>query len=139
MDLELLKTYALSFVGVRYTYGGDDPVSGFDCSGFVSELLRASGVEPYNFRTTAQEIYSQLHERSVPCSPQLGALSFYGKSNVAIDHVGFCLDSYSMVEAGGGTAETKTTEIASLKNAFVRLRPVRFRKDYLFTVMPKYP
>ena len=31
---------ALGLVGTRYRYGGDDPVDGFDCSGFVTFVYR---------------------------------------------------------------------------------------------------
>lgn len=33
---------ALSFTGTRYRYGGSSPVTGFDCSGFVSYVYRES-------------------------------------------------------------------------------------------------
>lgn len=139
MNLELLRVYALSFFGTRYFFGGDDPVGGFDCSGFVSELLRAAGVVPYNFRTNAQGIYAALKATAPSCEPQLGAIAFYGRTPGEIIHIAFCLDGYSMVEAGGGRADTVTDAKAITDNAFVRIRPTRFRKDFLFCVMPKYP
>lgn len=38
--------YALQFVGNRYVYGGRDPHTGVDCSGFTSYVMRhAAGVE----------------------------------------------------------------------------------------------
>jgi hypothetical protein len=39
-----------------------------------------------------------------------------------------------MIEAGGGDANTNTIEEAILKNAFVRLRPYKYRKDWLDTI-----
>lgn len=139
MNLELLKVYALSFIGTGYYWGGDDPLSGFDCSGFVSELLRASGVVPHNFRTNAQGLFTMLKSKAMPTQPCLGAVAFFGKSVNEISHVGFCLDSVTMIEAGGGNSATIGEEVASMQNAFVRLRPTRFRKDFLFAVMPQYP
>lgn len=138
MNLDLLKLYALAFLGKPYFWGGDDPISGFDCSGFVSELLRAAGVVPYNFRTNAQGLFNHLKSISSAVQPQLGAVAFFGKNVNEITHIGFCLDSTIMVEAGGGGSATIDGEIASQQNAFVRLRPIRFRKDFLFAVMPKY-
>ena len=41
-----IVTYALQFVGNRYKYGGTNPNTGDDCSGFTSYVMRhAAGVE----------------------------------------------------------------------------------------------
>ena len=41
-----IVTYALQFVGNRYKYGGTNPNTGVDCSGFTSYVMRhAAGVE----------------------------------------------------------------------------------------------
>ena len=41
-----IVTYALQFVGNRYKYGGTNPNTGVDCSGFTSyEMRHAAGVE----------------------------------------------------------------------------------------------
>lgn len=138
MNLELLKAYALAMLMTPYEYGGDDPMSGFDCSGMVCELLRAAGVVPFNFRTNAQGLFNLLKSTSAATLPTLGAIAFFGKSVNEITHVAFCLDATTMIEAGGGNSTTVSEVIASGQNAFVRLRPSRFRKDFLFAVMPKY-
>lgn len=138
MNLELLKAYALCFVGTKYFFGGDDPVSGFDCSGLVSEMMRAAGVVPFNYHANAQGLYQLLKPLSSPCQPKLGAVVFFGKSFEEITHIGFCVDEHSMVEAGGGDHNTVSSDVASRQNAFVRVRPARFRKDFLGAVMPPY-
>lgn len=139
MNLELLREYAMRLIGTPYFFGGDDTMSGFDCSGFVSELLRASGLESYTFRTNAQGILNALKSRGNIMPAQLGALAFYGKSPIDVDHIAFCIDEYSMIEAGGGDGTTLNLVTAIRQNAFVRIRPVRFRRDFLFTLMPEYP
>lgn len=143
MNLELLKLYALSMLGTRYTYGthasgGDDPIHGFDCSGFGSEIARAAGLVPWNYRSNAQGLYDRLSKGAL-MGARLGAFSFYGRSLKEISHVGFCLDSQTMIEAGGGDSSTITEEVAAQKNAFVRMRPILYRKDFLCTVFPGYP
>lgn len=139
MDINLLKVYVMAFLGKPYFYGGDDPVSGFDCSGFVSEILRASGVAPWNYRDNAQGIFNLLHLKYKPCLPQLGAIIFFGKAPGFISHVGFCINEFVMIEAGGGTSETVTNDAAIKRNAFVRLRPINYRKDVVEILWPSYP
>ncbi len=140
MDLELLKIYAISLIGTPYFYGGDDPISGFDCSGFVSELARASGIAPWNFRDTAQGIYTQwkgLYRTAL--TPQLGDFVFYGLGGNAIEHVAFCLDNGTIAEAGGGDASTVNCNDMIAKNAFVRMRPIGYRRNLFAILRPIYP
>lgn len=139
--LELMLDYAKRFIGKPYLFGGDDPVYGFDCSGLVCEILRAAGLVPYNFRTNAQGLYDFLlklpgsHEAPLG---QEGRFVFFGKSNTEIIHVGFCLDSIFMLEAGGGDSTVTNDKAASVKNAFVKIRRISYRKDYLSAVFVEW-
>jgi hypothetical protein len=145
MDLQLLKLYAISLIGTPYLWGdspsqGDDPVSGFDCSGLASELARASGLVNWAFRANAQGLYSLFHGlyRTIPY-PELGAFAFYGPNDMQINHVAFCLDGYSVLEAGGGDEKTLNKETAAKQNAFVRIRPWNYRRYQPFILKPLYP
>jgi cell wall-associated NlpC family hydrolase len=42
---ERAARYARHLLGVRYTYGGNSPATGFDCSGFVRYVWNHFGVE----------------------------------------------------------------------------------------------
>lgn len=139
MDPSILRAYALSMIGKPYFWSGDDPVSGFDCSGLVSELLRAAGVVPNSYRDTAQGLYTKFSADGDVNRWAFGSLAFYGKDWNSITHVGFALDSYCMIEAGGGNSETTTEATASTRNAFVRIRAIKYRKDFLGVVRPRYP
>lgn len=142
-DRRLLREYVLSFLGVRYTFGtvaggGDDPLSGFDCSGFASEILRAAGVVTYNYRDTAAGIHANLTRLgAMSVQDTEGAFSFYGQTWKEISHVGWCLSSYLMIEAGGGDSSTVTESESSRRNAFVRIRPIHYRRDYLGCLLLK--
>jgi cell wall-associated NlpC family hydrolase len=135
--MELIEKYALSFLGVPYKYGGRNRLEGLDCSQLVIEVLISAGVVPHGFDATAQMLYDRF--KQVPTDfPKLGALAFYGKSLSEIKHVALCLDDKTMIEAGGGDALTINLPSAIFRSACVRMRPIRYRGDFLTTVMPPY-
>lgn len=139
-DLVLFH-YALSMVGLPYIIGGDDNISGYDCSGLVIELLQSAGQWPRGVDATAQGIFDHFEKggnAAYSPSSQFGALIFYGKSVTNITHVAFGLDPYRMIEAGGGDFSTKTKEDAERQNAYVRIRPIDFRKDRVAILKPYY-
>lgn len=138
MDPALLKQYLISLAGTKYFYSGDDPVSGFDCSGLACEFLRATGLVSWNFRTNAQGLLNHFEHSGSFNAWGFGALAFYGQDARQVVHVGICLDSKHMIEAGGGGPDTTTAEAASDKNAFVRIRPIKYRKDFLCVIKPFY-
>ena len=80
-----LVVNALSFLGVKYRYGGDSARSGFDCSGFVRYVYQETlgTVLPHN----AAE---QAHEGEKIPESQLkpGDLVFFNTLRRAFSHVG---------------------------------------------------
>jgi len=137
-DMEFVKQYALSFLLKNYKFGGDD-FSGIDCSGLVQEILMAAGIDPVGDQT-AQTLFNYFIDPKNGTSgePRLGSLAFYGESHLKISHIAWCLTSYLMIEAGGGTSKTNTVQDAIDKNAFVRVRPIHRRKDLIAIINPKY-
>lgn len=132
----LLRDYALSHLGLPYRWGGDDPLQGYDCSGLVVELLKSTGILPHKFDTTAQGLYNKYEADRVKV-PQFGALAFYG-SKGKITHVSFCLSKTECIEAGGGGSRTKTPEDAAKHNAYIRIRPIKYRNDLVGYALPPY-
>lgn len=134
----VLYQYALSLLGSVYKWAGSNPMEGFDCSGLVVELLQAAGTIPEYSDYTAQSLYHKYKGNQLP-GPRFGALSFYGSDANKVSHVGFCLNSYLMIEAGGGGASTIDITEAISRDAFVRIRPVtKGRRDGLGIFMPPY-
>lgn len=130
---------ALSYLGVKYKYGGKNPLSGFDCSGFVSELLKGVGVIPHKSDFNAQHLCDYLSSNGGSYDKWgAGSVAFYGKDAKTIDHVAFCLDQFTMIEAGGGGPTTMTFDDAAAKNACVRIRPIKYRLNFLFVIKPDY-
>lgn len=136
--MDLLIYAAFRYLGIPYIYGGKTPVKGLDCSGFVSELMKGCGVIPHHADWNAQEIYNNLEKTSVLGRYSPGSLSFYGKDLNHIDHVGFCLNQFTMIESAGGDHLTLTIQDAAAKNACVRIRPIKYRQDFLCVIKPDY-
>lgn len=134
--MKFLTAYALSFIGVNYKWGGENPISGFDCSGLVQEILRSVGLDPLGDQS-AQALYECF--KLCPTAKEAGAIAFYGKSLSEISHVAFMIDPFRIVEAGGGGSKTTDSVHADSVNAFVRIRPYNHRKDFLISVLPFYP
>jgi len=141
MSLASVITYAHSMVGTHYQYGGNNPLEGIDCSGLVTELMKAAGELDHGVDLTAQQLFDHFSkvagtdsmDKHVP-----GALAFYGENLSNISHVAFMITPYQIIEAGGGDRGTTDKEKAAKKNAFVRMRLLRYRKDFLVTVKPGY-
>ena len=134
--MKTLVDYALSFVGQPYKWGGDDPMTGWDCSGLLQEILASVGADPPGDQTS-----KTLHEhflktgRLLP-APEVGAVAFFGKPDIT--HCAFCIDQFRMVEAAGGGSKTRTLQDAVSHNAYVRVRPITSRRDIVSVIMPAY-
>ena len=90
-----IVSYAKQFLGGRYVYGGSNPNTGTDCSGFTSYVLRnASGV--YINRTAASQA---TQGKSVDIDhAQPGDLIFYS-SGVGINHVAMYIGEGRVIHA----------------------------------------
>lgn len=121
--------YALTFLGTPYLWGGNTP-QGWDCSGFICEVLRAYGHLDRN-DYSSQMIYDQLVKINTRSQLSLGSVLFFGNSRSSITHVAMAIDEKGtlMVESGGGDSKTTTLKAAREKNAFVRVRPINSRRD----------
>lgn len=85
--------YALQFVGGRYVWGGTDPHTGADCSGFTAYVMRhAAGV------SLSHSSGAQAGEGRKVKTPEPGDLIFYSK-NGTIDHVAIYIGSGQVVHA----------------------------------------
>jgi len=136
--MEIVISYAMTFLGIQYRWGGDDPILGYDCSGFVQEVLSAFGADPKGDQT-ADGLY-RIFKKDPDATETLaaGSLLFFG-SERRITHVALAIDRYRMIEAGGGGSKCKSIEAAAACNAFIRIRPINNRKDLVTAILPFYP
>lgn len=133
--IELMVNYGYQFIKTPYKFGGGD-FSHFDCSGFVQEAI--SSVFHLHEDKNCQSLYLFYKDKWEERVAR-GSLLFFGKSLTAITHISIALGDIdgSMLEAGGGNQWTRTDEDAQKANAFVRIRPIARRKDFLMGLYPK--
>lgn len=137
--MNLLIQYAMQFVKTPYAYGDKSPVlGGYDCSGFVCEVLRSAGLVGNKEVLSAQMLFDRFNNNGTHGIRAAGVLSFYGESVTKISHVAFMIDPYRILEAGGGDSSTLKPEDADSRNAMVRIRLVSYRGDLVDTIKPRY-
>ena len=135
---ELIE-YAKSFLHTPYKWGGNTPISGMDCSGFIQAVLASIGMDPPG-RDTAQSLYAHFSINGIIMQkPVPGALIFYGSAIDRISHVAMAINEHLVIEAGGGDHTTTSKEVADKQNALVRIRPYNRRLDIVKISMPQYP
>ena len=135
--MQILRDYIMRHVGLPYRWGGDDPVLGYDCSGFVQECLASVGLDPPGDQT-AQALFNHFEQTAEWNRAGCGTLLFFGESVTKITHVGIMVDAYRYAEAGGGGSKTTSLEAAAAQNAFLRLRHKSYRKDMVAMIRPRY-
>lgn len=91
-----LALNALSVIGIDYRYGGNDPETGFDCSGMVRHVVRnALGLD---LPRTARDM-AQLGKRIPLDDLKPGDLVFFNTMRRAFSHVGIYLGDNRFVHA----------------------------------------
>lgn len=115
---------AFSYIGRPYIWGGDDP-SGFDCSGFIIEILKSIGRLPRKGDWTASQL-SQKWQRTG--TPHRGDLVFWENEYHHVIHVEMCIGDGLAIGASGGGSKTLTVADAAKHNAFIKVRPIMSRR-----------
>jgi len=134
MMRDIAERIAWHFLGTPYLWGGDDP-SGYDCSGFVIEILKSVGILPGKGDWTADGLWRMFKDQEVP-SPARGYLAFWFNDAGRAIHVEFCLDDKLSIGASGGGRNVKTFADAYRKNAYVKIRPIASRRGWVRFVNP---
>lgn len=125
--LDLALVVAERMLGKPYIWGGDNPGEGFDCSGFVIEVLKSVGILPRSGDWTANDLlrYFAKNPTSVP---KEGCLMFWGKGTKAthVEFVFAVIDGTVLtIGASGGGSTTKTQQDAIQQDAYIKIRPAR--------------
>lgn len=115
-------------LGLPYIWGGNDPVSGFDCSGLMIEVLQSVGIIAEKKDYTAHGLKNLFPETDVL---EPGNMVFWDwNGDGKIDHVemiAFLDDNGEVftVGASGGDSSTTTEAVASSQNAYIKQRPLK--------------
>lgn len=110
--------YALSFVGGRYVWGGTDPHTGADCSGFTGYILRNAGGVAIS-RSSAEQAGEGRTVSAENMQP--GDLLFYSKGG-GVNHVAMYIGNGQVVHA----SSSKTGIIVSAWNYRTPVRIASF-------------
>jgi len=104
-DLESLIKTASAQLGKRYSFGGESPRQGFDCSGLSSYVYSKNGLD---LPRSSREQYSQ----GAPVERdklRKGDLVFFGRKG--INHVGIYLDDGKFIHAASSGGAVKVGDL----------------------------
>jgi hypothetical protein len=88
--------HALSQTGVKYKYGGINPNSGFDCSGFVRYVFKEAANLTLPHGANAM---SQVGQKINPSELQPGDLVFFNTMKSVYSHVGIYVGNNRFIHA----------------------------------------
>lgn len=130
--IKIAREVAMSYIGTFYKWGGDDP-DGFDCSGFVIEILKSVGILPRKYDNTADGLFSEFPISNIGMildEPEndIGKLVYWSStsSNKKV-HIEFSLGSGLSIGASGGGSRTLTHADAMRDNAYIKIRSINSR------------
>jgi hypothetical protein len=89
-----LISYAATFLGSPYVYGGDSPVTGFDCSSYVQYVFAHFGVQLP--RVTEDQVLMGQHVEQADLQP--GDLVFFTTDAPGASHVGIYIGNRKMID-----------------------------------------
>jgi cell wall-associated NlpC family hydrolase len=107
---------AESYLGTPYVWGGENPRTGFDCSGLVQWVYAQAGL---SLPRVAQDQYDAGPR--VPTGAPLypGDLVFFGSGPSGVDHVGIYVGNGTMIDAPDTGAVVRFDRVASVPLPFV--------------------
>ena len=102
-------------LGVKYTFGGTKPSTGFDCSGYITYVYNNAGISTP--RKTAAGFYNTAEKVS---TPQVGDLVFFANTYKAgISHVGIYVGNNQMINASNSGVTIANINSSYWKKYFV--------------------
>ncbi len=103
-----LVVNAMSFLGVRYKYGGDDLAEGVDCSGFVRAIYEQTLGMVLPRRAAEQARATQTISRD---ELKPGDLVFFNTMRSAFSHVGIYIGDNKFIHAPRTGAQVRVEDM----------------------------
>ena len=104
-----IATYALTFVGSPYSWGGNSPATGFDCSGFVQYIFSQYG---YTTSRIANDVLAD-GKHVDPADLQPGDVLCFYSGNGYVGHVGIYVGDETFVHAANSVSGVVTTSLST--------------------------
>ncbi|RAP75091.1 C40 family peptidase [Paenibacillus montanisoli] len=112
------------YIGVPYLWGGSNPATGFDCSGFIYFMFTKFGVS--QTRTTSANLFTQGFAVNKSMLRPGDLVFFRNPSTGAVDHAGFYTGGGSFVSA----LSSKGIYVQQLDNSYWGPRYAGARRVY---------
>lgn len=116
--------YARNFEGVRYSYGGANPQTGFDCSGFVGYVYKKFDVK---LNRSAQGMYSNGVKVSKTQLKPGDILFFDASSRKAagqIDHAGIYIGGNTFIHASSSNGKVRVQKLSEYRGTYIGAKRV---------------
>lgn len=122
----IVLTEAERHLGVRYVWGGNDPHTGFDCSGYVRYVYARIGVDlPRVTRDQARAGAAVPLDRS---AFRPGDLLFFASNGRRIDHVAIYVGDGRIIHAPNRGSHVRYDDLWAPEGRWFRDRLVRARR-----------
>ncbi len=117
---------AKQYVGTRYQYGGESPLAGFDCSGFVQYVFGRHGVElPRTSRLQATA------GTSLPldvAALQPGDLLLFASTGTRVNHVAIYVGNNRILHSSAGAGGVVYDDLSTPRGKWYLKRHVASRR-----------
>lgn len=92
---EEIVQFAIQFLGNPYRYGGNDLLTGVDCSGFTQQVMKVFNITIPRISRDQSKAGIEVMKDEI----QKGDLIFFGSSPEAISHVGIYIGDSQMIHS----------------------------------------
>jgi hypothetical protein len=107
---------AESYLGTPYVWGGENPRTGFDCSGLVQWVYAEAGI---SLPRVAQDQFDAGPHLAVGAILYPGDLVFFGSGPSGVEHVGVYVGNGEMIDAPYTGAVVRFDRVATVPLGFV--------------------